>query len=537
VNRKISQLLQQRVQLYFICLALFALVSAAFNLWVAAAEGLVVVLLGLRYQRTSRRRKKEIVKYIENITGTVDVASKDTMTNSPLPMVIFRLESDDVIWTNERFLQLSRGREHLFDAKLSALVPGFDPHWLMEGKTQCPTEVEYNGGRFLVFGHLVRTGDKSGGFLATTYWVDVTEFARLRDQYHASRPVAAVLMLDNYEDLMKNLTETARSALLSEIDERIDAWVSSTGGILHKYERDRYLFLFEEQYLQQFIDKKFDILDAVHSLTNASGIAATLSIGVGVGGETFQELMQYANLSIEMALSRGGDQAVIRNQLSFDFYGGRSKETEKRTKVKSRVMANALSALVTDASRIFVMGHKAADNDAVGAAAGVCAIARKKGVRANIIQETVSYPGKTLADRLMKNREYEECFLSPQEASWRWTPGPSWWWWTPTARSRRSPWSCCRRPTGWRSSTTTAVRPPISRARPSTTTSPTPPPPASWSPSFYSISWSRRTCCGWRRRPCWRASCWTPRTSLCAPAGGPLTRRPSCAGPGRTPPR
>ena len=111
MNRKINQLLQQRVQLYFICLALFAVVSAAFNLWVAVVEGLIVVLLGLYYQRTSRRRKKEIVKYIETVTGSVDVASKDTMTNSPLPMVIFRLESDDVIWTNERFLQLSKGRE------------------------------------------------------------------------------------------------------------------------------------------------------------------------------------------------------------------------------------------------------------------------------------------------------------------------------------------------------------------------------------------------------------------------------------------
>ena len=416
MNRKINQLLQQRVQLYFICLALFAVVSAAFNLWVAVVEGLIVVLLGLYYQRTSRRRKKEIVKYIETVTGSVDVASKDTMTNSPLPMVIFRLESDDVIWTNERFLQLSKGREHLFDAKLSALAPNFDPHWLMEGKTQCPDEVEYNGGRYWVFGHLVRTGDKSGGFLATTYWINVTEFAQLRDLFQATRPVAAVLLLDNYEDLMKNLTETARSALLSEIDERIDAWASATGGILHKYERDRYLFFFEEQYLQGFIEKKFDILDAVHSLTNPSGIAATLSIGVGVGAETLQELMQYANLSIEMSLSRGGDQAVIRNQLTFEFYGGRSKETEKRTKVKSRVMANALSALVADASRVFVMGHKAADNDAVGAAAGICAIARKKGVRANIIQEPGAYPGKVLADRLFGKREYEECFLAPQEA-------------------------------------------------------------------------------------------------------------------------
>ena len=416
MNRKISKLLQPSVQLYFVILILFALASALFSIPLAVLEAVVVLILGLYTRTSGHKRRREITKYIENITGNVDVATKDTMVNSPLPMVIFRPESDDIIWTNDRFLRLTGDREHLFDAKLSSVVPGFDTRWLLEGKNECPDHVSFCGRRFVVYGHLVRTGDKGGGFLATTYWVDITELCETRDKYLASRPVMAVLLLDNYEDLMKNLTENERSAIYSEINARLDAWVADTHGMLRRVERDRYYYIFEEQYLARFIEKKFDILDTIRQVSNPSGIAATLSIGVGKDGGSFQELMQFANLSIEMALSRGGDQAVVRNQFTFEFYGGRSKETEKRTKVKSRVMANALSALVADSSQVFIMGHKSPDNDCMGAAAGVCAIARKKGVPAHIIREAGSPPAKVLMDKLAHLEQYQDCFLSAQEA-------------------------------------------------------------------------------------------------------------------------
>ena len=151
-------------------------------------------------------------------------------------------------------------------------------------------------------------------------------------------------------------------------------------------------------------------------MVNPSGINATLSIGVGKDGENYRELFQFANLSIDMALSRGGDQAVIRNKFTFEFYGGRSKETEKRTKVKSRVMANALSALVSDSSQVFIMGHRSPDNDCIGAAAGVCALCRKNGVPVHIIKEASPPPAQELIDRLAPLPEYQDCFLTAQEA-------------------------------------------------------------------------------------------------------------------------
>ena len=416
LNRKLNKLLQPSFRLYFLCLIVFALLSAAFSWPLAGVELAVVACLGLYSREASRRRRREINKYLDSYTGNVETASKDTMVNSPLPMVLFRPESDDIIWTNDRFLQLTGQREHLYDAKLSALVPGFDVRWLMEGKSQCPGEVDYAGRRFLVYGHLVRTGGRGGGFLATTYWVDVTELAQVRDKFQSSRPVVAVLLLDNYEDLLKNLSENDRSTIMAEIDSRIESWVADTGGILRRYQRERYLFIFEQRYLARFIESKFDILDAIHQVVNPSGMNASLSIGLGLDGDSFRELLDFANLSVDMALSRGGDQAVIRNKFTFEFYGGRSKETEKRTKVKSRVMANALSSLISDSSQVFIMGHKAPDNDSVGAAAGVCALCRKNGVPAHIIREAGPTPSQELIDRLQQLPEYHDCFLSAQEA-------------------------------------------------------------------------------------------------------------------------
>ena len=160
MNRKLNKLLQPSFQLYFVCLIAFALLSALFSLPLAGIELAVVAALGLYNRQAAQRRRREINKYLDSYTGNVDSATKDTMVNSPLPMVLFRPESDDIIWTNDRFLRLTDQREHLYDAKLSALIPGFDPRWLIEGKNQCPSEVEYAGRRFLVYGHLVRTGGR-----------------------------------------------------------------------------------------------------------------------------------------------------------------------------------------------------------------------------------------------------------------------------------------------------------------------------------------------------------------------------------------
>ena len=180
-------------------------------------EGVVVIILYLYLRRSNSIRKREMLRYIESVTANMDVATQDTMVNSPLPMVIFHPDTEEIIWSNERFLQLTDEQEHLFDTTLSALVPGFDTRWLLEGKTVCPGEVVLDDRRFLVYGSLVRSEEKRSRstMLATTYWVEITEYAQVKEEFFASQPVVAILLLDNYEDAMKNTDEAARTALRS----------------------------------------------------------------------------------------------------------------------------------------------------------------------------------------------------------------------------------------------------------------------------------------------------------------------------------
>lgn len=416
-RNKLSRLLEPGLRLYFFALVFFAAFSAFFNRYLAIAEGAIVVMLYLYFRRSNLLRRKEILKYIDSVSCNMEVAAKDTMVNAPLPMVIFKPDTDEVIWSNERFLAITGERDHLFDTKLSAAVPDFNSRWLMEGKTECPSEVRVGHSRYLVFGHLVRADDAARqSFLATTYWVNVTDFSTTREEFYKSRLVVAILLLDNYEDFFKGLSDNARSALLSEINSRLDKWAAPAGGLLCRYDRDHYLFLFEERYLSLFQEGKYAILDAVHEIVNPSGIPATLSIGLGKDADAIGELFQFANLSIDMALSRGGDQAVVKNKFTFEFFGGRSKEPEKRTKVKSRVMANAMAELMSSASRVFIMGHKFPDLDCVGASAGIAAACRKRGVPAHIIQDANQNPGAEMTARLAALPEYKEVFVSAQDA-------------------------------------------------------------------------------------------------------------------------
>ena len=406
-------------QLSIALLAVFAVVALLMKQYsLAVAEGAAALICYIGFLRRSRSRQKALTRFMNALTGDMDVAAKDAMVNSPLPMVIFRPESGEIIWTNDRFLHLTGRREHLFDTGLDGLVEGFPTRWLMEGKAMCPQEVRLGLRRFQVYGHLVRTDElsRASGFLATTYWVDVTDLSRAREAYINTRPVVALLVLDNYDEVLKPMSDSARSALLSEINSRMDAWTSDTGGLFCSIDRDRYIFIFEERYLQDYVDAKFSILDAVRQAPCAEGGPVTLSIGLGRGGDTFGELYHYAALSVEMALSRGGDQAVVRNKVGFEFYGGHTKELEKRTKVKSRVMSNALRALISDSAAVMVMGHKMPDMDAVGAAAGVCALCRKLNIPAYIIREGDNSPGQAMIERLSAQEHYKNRFITAQEA-------------------------------------------------------------------------------------------------------------------------
>ncbi|WP_409967176.1 DHH family phosphoesterase [Bengtsoniella intestinalis] len=422
MNKKLSRMLESNLRFYFLCLLAFSIAAFPFNPMLALTEGCITILLFLWNRNSSQKRKKSILQYIDNLTGSVDSANKSTLANSPLPMMVFRPESGEVVWSNEHFMALSGVKEQLFDMRVDDAAPDFSAQWLLEGKSVSPNRVTMNGRQYQVYGNLVRTKDRQSHMVATTYWVDTTDGDQALSQYQMSRPVICILMLDNYDELMKTIPDAQHSALLAQIDEKVNAWVSGTNGMLLKITRDKQLFLFEEQQYEAFVQEKFSLLDAIRDIKSFEGVAPTISIGIGKDFATMAELYRHATLSLEMALSRGGDQAVVRNKVDFAFYGGRAKATEKRTKVKSRVMANALSELIVDAKQVYVMGHAFADMDALGAAAGICCAARKRNKAAFIVMDPERNACKELIERLKECPEYENVFIGAHDAFLRIQP-------------------------------------------------------------------------------------------------------------------
>ena len=421
MNKRIARLLRTNITIFSLCLVLFALATIPFDVRLAIGEGVAAVAFFLLGRRRSKATQQSLRQYIQRFYGGMDSARSSNMLFTPLPMMVFDLATEDILWSSESFLQLTEQREGIFDAHLETVFPNISFHWLLEGKTEAPETVVWNHRTYRVFGGVSHPeGGQSA--LATTYWMDVTDTEEMRRTLELTRPVVAILMVDNYEDLMKATPEGKRSAVRAMLEEKLSQWSAGSEGMMLKYDRDRYLFVFEEKSFSDFAAKRFDVLDAVREVVAGEGVAATLSIGVGRDADSFEALFKNASVALEMALSRGGDQAVVKDKLNFEFYGGRSKATEKRTKVKSRVMANALAELIDEAKQVYVMGHSYADMDALGAAAGVCAIVRKRGKKCRIVIDTENNAAHPMLRRLQALPEYQGAFLSGDDAFLRVQP-------------------------------------------------------------------------------------------------------------------
>lgn len=421
MNKRIARLLRTNITIFSLCLVLFALAAIPFDVRLAIGEGVAAVAFFLLGRRRSKATQQSLRQYIQRFYSGMDSARSSNMLFTPLPMMVFDLATEDILWSSESFLQLTEQREGIFDAHLETVFPNISFHWLLEGKTEAPETVVWNHRTYRVFGGVSHPeGGRSA--LATTYWMDVTDTEEMRRTLELTRPVVAILMVDNYEDLMKATPEGKRSAVRAMLEEKLSQWSAGSEGMMLRYDRDRYLFVFEEKSFSDFAAKRFDVLDAVREVVAGEGVAATLSIGVGRDADSFEALFKNASVALEMALSRGGDQAVVKDKLNFEFYGGRSKATEKRTKVKSRVMANALAELIDEAKQVYVMGHSYADVDALGAAAGVCAIVRKRGKKCRIVIDTENNAAHPMLRRLQALPEYQGAFLSGDDAFLRVQP-------------------------------------------------------------------------------------------------------------------
>ncbi|MDO4362434.1 MAG: DHH family phosphoesterase [Eubacteriales bacterium] len=419
MDKNLKKLAEPGVRLHLVILVIFAAASLYFKLYeLAAAEAGVILLLLVYGFFAKRSREKRLSACIEAITYDTENSKSSALVNFPMPIAVFRLDDSRIIWGNEMFFSMCGTPEARIDARVADLVPQFTGKWLLEGKTQSPELLTVNGKKYRLQGSIVHTGaeDAENVSMGIVYWLDVTEYDNIRIKYEETRPVAGIVVIDNLDELFKNQTDRIKNDIRDAVEDRLRQWCEEYGGILRRFDRDRYLVVFEKQDIDHMKLDKFKITEEMHQVESPNGINASVSIGFGMDGTNLGEALQFADVGIELALSRGGDQTVIKDRVSFQFFGGRGLEVEKRTKVRSRNMANTLAKLMRDSSRVLVMGHRFADLDAVGAAVGVCCIARSCGVRANIVIDSNKNAAHALIEHMRAEAEYKDCFISPQDA-------------------------------------------------------------------------------------------------------------------------
>ena len=413
MNKKLGRFLKPNLGVYLVIILAFSIGAVFFGNYILAAISLfVTALLFVIHLAYRSNRSKELKAFLE---ASLDKLEENNAV-APFPMVSVRLADGGIVYASDAFVRLTGFRDVMIERQIDEILPGFKLDWLVSGKSEYAYDVTLDQRRYRVYGSTVQANDNQGTWLGVLYFSDLTELYQVRDEYIRSRPVVSIILVDNYEELTKNMTEGATSALNARINEAITAWTENYHGLLRRLERNRFLFVFEKKDLKFAIDEKFSLLEDMHEITNPSGLAASISFGLGVDAETFEEAYEFAALSIEMALSRGGDQAVIKDRVNFNFYGGRTRESEHRSKVRSRVTANSLMELIGQSSQVFIMGHKNADLDAVGAAMGICCLCRKKGKQAYIVLDLQNNASDRLIEEIRQVSEYKTTFISAQEA-------------------------------------------------------------------------------------------------------------------------
>jgi c-di-AMP phosphodiesterase-like protein len=412
MSKKLPRFLRSNVRIYFLLLTAFAMASFFFGNYgrvLAGVQVIIIIAVAVYLRYATRRRTEKLLGYLESISESMDLTVRDT----PLPVLLHNSETGEVVWSNLRFNSLLGLAEPFDERSVNDIVPDYTWDWLLEGKNECDEPVPIGEKLYWVYGSVVRS---NRDYVAMTYWIDVTEHTQIANAYLDSRLIFVLLTLDNYDELLKGLSAKEKSSILSEVDDKIAVWIDQKDGYLCRFDRDRYFFLVEERFLESIVKDNFSILDDMTKVVSSTGVQATLSIGVGKDGLNPHENYRNAGLGLEMALSRGGNQAVIRNTYGFEFYGGKPHQVERRTKVKARVMASAFGELLSDASKVLVMGHMYADYDSLGAAAGVCCMARAKGKDVHIVIDRGKSIAENLVELMQTHSEYEDVFISPQDA-------------------------------------------------------------------------------------------------------------------------
>lgn len=419
-NRKFFETLISKTKIYLVIILILLIILSVQNHIMIIPSIILFASVVIYSYYTNNRRKSEISETLQDLTLTVDSAAKTSLINSPFPLIIIETDGN-IIWKSSKFNIEFMNID--INSYLNDLV--IDIKTEIESRENkkertIVRHIELNNKYYEIVGKFVHSkhheNKNNDIYMLMLYFIDETENIKLQKEYKDSKSCVTIMMVDNYEETMQQLESEEKPQVIAEIDKCVYEWTDKTNGILIKSDRDRYIYLFEQRYLERVKEDKFSILDKIKEIKTKENIQLTLSIAVSNDGITDKEKYKSAGAAMDIVLGRGGDQAVIRENEIYKFYGGRAQEVEKRTKVKARIVAHALENLIKESSKVMIMGHTNPDIDSMGAGMGVYRLARDIGKNVYIIDSQESNTLQSFKQSLSKEVEYEDILISKEVA-------------------------------------------------------------------------------------------------------------------------
>ncbi len=371
--------------------------------------------------------KKRIMTGIVSFAADYSWSQKQLLSSMDLPFGIADMDGR-ILWTNRAFSAVMKDEKGA-KKNLTILFEGITAEDLKKMESAGEFHSSYGEARYRIVVKRVmirpdgdileRTDAKDAAQeLFAVYLYDETEIHAYIQAITDQKMVAGLIYLDNYDEALESVEEVRRSLLVALIDRKVSKYISGINGIVKKLEKDKYFFAIKQKYMPRLEAERFSLLEEVKTVNIGNEMAVTLSIGIGINGETYIQNYEYARQAIDMALGRGGDQAVVKNGEKIQYYGGKSQQLEKTTRVKARVKAHALRELLETKDRLLIMGHKIGDTDSFGSAIGMYRIAAALNKKANIVINEVTSSVRPMMDRFVNSSDYpEDLFLNGEEAA------------------------------------------------------------------------------------------------------------------------
>lgn len=363
--------------------------------------------------RNTKYRKTEWKKFIEDFSSKLDNATRTTLVKLPFPMIIVGSDGD-ILWYNQNFLTSLKG-EDILGKNIKGMIKEFNLRQVLDGKESVFRSAKLRGRYYDIYANVVDATENSKDKIAILYFYDVTDVYEIVENIELNKETAMLIEVDNFDDAIKTIQEDKRPLIIAEIERTINSYAQSLNAMIRKYEENKYILSVQNKYIEKEMEKKFEILDNIREKNMGNKIAVTLSIGVGRGGDTPMQNEKYAVSAKELALGRGGDQAIVKNGEKLSFYGGKTKEVEKRTKVRARVIAHALVDLINESSKIFIMGHINPDIDCLGSAVGLYRTVNSLQKDCHIIFDATNNSVKPILEKIKEEEDYEGVFINSKD--------------------------------------------------------------------------------------------------------------------------